>query len=175
MKILISILLLMNLFSVKGSHIVGGDIYYDYLGNNNYKFYISLYRDCHSTGAEYDDPMSLAVFNASNFMVQNVDVPFNGSNQLPVIFNNPCVNPPTDLCTELTVYTITLNLPPVNGGYNITYQRCCRTPSVNNLINPGSLGITLTCHVPGIDINANINSSPRFTNYPPLLLCNNED
>jgi len=175
MRIVITILLLMNLLSAKGAHIVGGDVYYDYLGNNNYRFYISVYRDCHSSGAAYDDPMSLAVFNASNFMVQNVDVPFTGSQQLPIVFNNPCVNPPNTICTELAVYTVVLNLPPVVGGYNVTYQRCCRTAAITNLINPSQTGITLTCHVPGVDINANINSSPRFTNYPPLLLCNNED
>lgn len=173
-KFLLILLVLTPLLS-KASHIVGGDIYYDYLGNNNYKFYISLYRDCNSPGAQYDDPLHLAVYTSTNQLIQDLQVPFPGSNVLPVVFNNPCVTPPNNICTELATYTVIINLPPVIGGYNISYQRCCRGPNITNLVNPDDTGITLTCHVPGIDTGANINSSPRFTNYPPLLLCNNED
>ena len=38
-------------------------------------------------------------------------------------------------------------------------------------------GITLTTHIPGSSLgNGTLyqNSSPRFTNYPPILLCNTE-
>ncbi len=159
----------------RASHIVGGDIYYDYLGNNNYRFTISVYRDCLSTGAAYDDPLMLAVYAANGVMVQNVAVPFPGSTILPVVFNNPCVTPPTNICTEVATYVVTINLPPTPGGYNVSYQRCCRGPNITNLINPDDTGFTLTCHVPGVDTGSWQNSSPRFDEYPPLLLCNNED
>lgn len=175
MRKIVFISFLLIVFQSKASHIVGGDIYYDYLGGNNYRFYISLYRDCNSPGAQYDDPLNLAVYASNGALVQNIEVPFPGSSILPVVFNNPCVTPPNNICTELATYTVVVNLPPINGGYNISYQRCCRGPNITNLINPDDTGITLTCHVPGIDTGANINSSPRFTNYPPLLLCNNED
>jgi hypothetical protein len=39
---------------------------------------------------------------------------------------------------------------------------------------PDDTGITLTTHVPGSDTGFTANSSPRFTNYPPILLCNND-
>ena len=175
MRKLLLLILLLNFLPIRASHIIGGDIYYDYLGNDTYRFYISLYRDCLSTGAAYDDPMYLAVYNQDNFLIQNVQIPFPGSNVLPVIFNNPCVTPPGNICTEVATYVTTINLPAAVGGYTITYQRCCRGPNINNLVNPDDTGITLTCKVPGVDTGANINSSPRFTNYPPLLLCNNED
>ena len=95
------------------SHIVGGDIYYDYLGNNNYKFYINVYRDCHSNGAEYDDPLFLEVYNQANVSVYHLSVPFPGHVNLPVSFNNPCVTPPSTICVEKAVYTVTVNLPQV--------------------------------------------------------------
>jgi gliding motility-associated-like protein len=154
---------------------VGGDIYYDYLGNDNYQFNISVYRDCNSTGAQFDNPLQLAVYNSQGFLVSNVGVPFPGSTVLPVVFNNPCVIPPGNICTEVAVYQVVLNLPPAVGGYTISYQRCCRGPNITNLVQPDDTGLTLTCHVPGSDTGANVNSSARFTNYPPLLLCNNED
>jgi gliding motility-associated-like protein len=158
------------------SHIVGGDIYYDYLGNNNYRFYITVYRDCLSTGAAYDDPLPLGIYTQGNSNpIQTLYVPFPGSVVLPVVFNNPCVNPPNNICVEKAVYTVVVNLPPIPGGYTVSYQRCCRGPNVTNLFQPDDTGLTLTTHVPGSETGATVNSSPRFTNYPPLLLCNNDD
>jgi gliding motility-associated-like protein len=172
--LIITILLTLFSFGSKASHIVGGDIYYDYLGNNSYRFYISVYRDCNSTGAQFDSPLQLAVYSGTN-LVQNVAVPFPGSQNLPVVFNNPCVTPPNNICIEKAEYEVVVNLPPINGGYTISYQRCCRGPNITNLMNPDDTGFTLTCRIPGLDTGNWENSSPRFTNYPPLLLCNNED
>jgi len=175
MRFVIAILLLLSFAPARASHIVGGDIYYDYLGNNQYRFTINLYRDCLSTGAQFDSPLPLGIFNAAGNMVQLVNVPFPGSQQIPVVFNNPCVIPPSNICTELASYQITVTLPPIPGGYYVAYQRCCRGPNITNLFNPDDTGITLMTHVPGSDTGNQVNSSPRFNNYPPLLLCNNED
>ena len=157
------------------SHIIGGDIYYNYLGNNQYRFFITLYRDCNSTGAEYDNPLQLAIYLGGNTLYQNISVPFPGSTILPVIFNNPCATPPTNICVERAVYTTVVTLPPSPNGYTISYQRCCRGPNVTNLINPDDTGITLSTTVPGSGSNYYQNSSPRFVNYPPILLCNNDN
>ena len=173
-KLLLSITLVLSAFCSQASHIVGGDIYYDYIGNDTYRFYISIYRDCNSTGAQFDNPLPLAVYN-NGALVQNISVPFPGSQNVPVVFNNPCVTPPTNICTENAIYITDIYLPPAVGGYTISYQRCCRGPNITNIVNPDDTGFTLTCQIPGINTNAWVNSSPRFTNYPPQLLCNNED
>ncbi|MDG1429576.1 MAG: PKD domain-containing protein [Crocinitomicaceae bacterium] len=174
MKYLIAFLMLASSLTSNASHIVGGEIYYDYMGNNVYRFYISVYRDCNSTGAQFDNPLSLSIYN-NGALVQNVNVGFPGSVPVPVVFNNPCVSPPNNICTENALYTVDVNLPPAVGGYTVTYQRCCRGPNVTNINNPDNTGFTLTCVVPGINTGAIINSSPRFNDYPPLLLCNNDD
>ncbi len=174
MKFVLHIVFLFSIFYANASHIVGGEIYYDYLGGNNYRFYISVYRDCNSTGAAFDSPLSLGVFSGGA-LIQNVQVGFNGSQIVPVVFNNPCVTAPSNICTENSVYETIINLPPSVNGYTITYQRCCRGPNINNLINPDDTGFTLTCVVPPMVNNNYINNSPRFNDYPPLLLCNNED
>jgi hypothetical protein len=85
MRYLLVIFLVLNLFSSRASHIVGGEIYYDYLGNNNYRFYISVYRDCLSTGAAFDSPLSLGLFNSSNQLIHNVPINFTGSTNVPVL------------------------------------------------------------------------------------------
>lgn len=173
--LLYSIVLLGIHFQSHASHIVGGEMYYDYLGNNQYRIYTVLYRDCASTGAAYDSPLYLGIFNSSNQMVMQVEVPFPGSVNLPVVFNNPCVTPPSGICTERAIYTTIVTLPPSPDGYTCAYQRCCRGPNVTNLNNPDDTGITLTTHITGTNQNALVNSSPRFTNYPPLVICNNEN
>ena len=172
--IIFPLFLLLSFFG-RASHIVGGDMYYDYLGNNQYRIYLALYRDCASTGAEYDSPLHLGVFNSSNQRVQDVQVNYPGSVQLPIIFTNPCVTPPSGICTERAIYVTILNLPPTPGGYTVSYQRCCRGPNVTNLDNPDDTGLTLATYITGTNSNALVNSSPRFTNYPPLVICNNED
>ena len=174
MRFLRSILIVLLGNQVFASHIIGGDMYYDYLGNNQYKFYITLYRDCNSSGAAYDDPLKLTIYKANGVLFQNIDVPYPGSIILPVEFNNPCATPPTNICVQRAIYTQIVTLPPIPGGYTISYQRCCRGPNVTNLINPDDTGLTLTTHVPGSETGFEHNSSPRFTNYPPILLCNND-
>ncbi len=174
MKSIILFFAFFSVFASNAAHIVGGDIYYDYLGGNNYRFYITLYRDCFSTGAQYDNPLPLAVYTSGNFLLTSIDVPFPGSVILPVVFNNPCGTAPTDICVEKAIYTTVINLPPAVGGYTVSYQRCCRGPAVTNLISPDDTGITLSTHVPGSETGFTVNSSPRFTNYPPLVLCSND-
>ena len=164
------------LISLKGfaSHIVGGEMYYDCLGGNEYRITLKLYRDCLSNGAEYDDPLPITIFNGSNTNIGGFDINFPGSVQLePSFNNNPCVNVPSDICVEEAVYTKIVILPASSNGYTLAYQRCCRGPDVTNLSNPGDQGLTLTVQIPPT-VQAACNSSARFTNYPPLLLCANE-
>ena len=174
-RFLILILILISSLRANATHIIGGEIYYDNLGNNNYRIYIVLYRDCATVnGAPYDNPLSLGIYSSNNVLVRTVQVPFPGSVVLPIVFSNPCVVPPTGFCNEKAVYITTVNLPPTPGGYNVSYQRCCRRPDVINIQNPGDTGLTVTTHITGTNSNALNNSSPRFTNYPPMVLCNNE-
>jgi len=174
-RILVLLLLVIcSPFVVMASHIVGGDIYYDYLGNNNYKFYIVVYRDCFSSGAAFDNPLPLGVFSNAG-LEKTVDVPYPGNQYLPVQFNNPCATPPSNVCTEKSTYTTIINLPPKVGGYTISYVRCCRGPNITNLIYPDGTGIAIFTKIPGSETGNQFNSSPRFTNYPPLLLCSNDN
>ena len=155
---------------VNASHIVGGVMYYDCLGGNQYRVTLKIYRDCASTGAAYDDPLPVTVFNGSGTQLTQFDISFPGSIVLPVVFNNPCVTIPGGICVEEAVYTTVVNLPASSNGYVLSYQRCCRGPAVTNLSVPENQGLTLTVKIPPAS-DAICNSSPRFNNYPPLLLC----
>jgi gliding motility-associated-like protein len=154
------------------SHIVGGEIYYDCLGGTTYKITVKVYRDCNST-TEYDTDLPMTVFNGVGSQIYDFLIPMPTPVQLDVVFNNPCVDIPSGICVQEAVYTKTVTLPASTSGYTLSYQKCCRTGSTQNLINPGDQGITLTIDIPP-PADAVCNSSPRFDNYPPLLLCANE-
>jgi len=169
--LLFTFIISLNTFA---SHIIGGEMFYDCLGGNQYRITVKLYRDCFSDGASYDDPLNLTVFDNNGNNVKHIEIPFPGSTHLSGDFNgNPCINPPNDLCIEEAIYQKIITLPDSSDNYTIAYQRCCRTPNVTNLTNPGNQGLTLTVQIPVNNV-VDCNSSPRFNNFPPLYLCANE-
>ncbi|MBK6526167.1 MAG: gliding motility-associated C-terminal domain-containing protein [Crocinitomicaceae bacterium] len=168
--LLISFVLFSVITDLKASHIVGGEMYYDCLGGTQYRITVKLYRDCASTGAAYDNPLPITVFNGNDVQIDHFTIPFPGSTVLPVVFNNPCVTIPSGICVEEAIYQQIVTLPASPNGYTLSYQRCCRGPAVTNLSVPEDQGLTLTVQIPPA-ADALCNNSPRFNNYPPLLLC----
>ena len=168
------ILFVLTLLSIKSfaTHIVGGEIYYEVMPLAQPTWYhitLKLYRDCFTGVAPYDNPATIFIFDDAGTFVDSVAIPFPGSTVLPVTINNPCFTPPTNICVEEAVYHTDVFLPGP-GGYNITYQRCCRNGTILNLINPGDVGSTYMAHIPATAI-AQGNSSPHFNNFPPIFLC----
>ncbi|MEX2485186.1 MAG: PKD domain-containing protein [Brumimicrobium sp.] len=176
MKSLLIILMFLTPLGLLAEHIVGGEISYECLGGNEYRVTIKMYRDCNGPGAQFDNPLSLGIFkNSDNSLFDEKSVSLPGSTQLPVEFNNPCVEPPNNICIQEAIYQTVFTLPPSNEGYKLVYQRCCRGPGIVNLTNPDEEGLTLTADIPGTDSGITCNSSPSFDNNPPLLLCNNDE
>ncbi len=175
MRILSSLLVvLLGAFSAQATHIVGGEIYYDHLGGDQYQVYLKLYRDCgpgNVNNTQYDASALLGVFggDGSNVFIESMIFP--GAIELPVSLDNPCLTAPPNVCIELAIYTKLLTLPARPDGYVLTYQRCCRTPTIINVANAGDQGLTCTVRIPG---SVAVNSSARFTGYPPVVLCLNE-
>ena len=170
--ILVSLLALIG----HATHLVGGEMFYDHLGGNTYQITLDLYRDCgpgNTNGTGFDVEATIGVFDASGNWIDQVIAAYTGEDIIPVDLNNPCLAVPPDVCIARARYVATFNLPPSAGGYDVSYTRCCRSPSVQNLNDPGSQGITNTVHIPGI-ANA-VNSSPHFNDYPSVALCIGED
>ncbi len=167
---LLILFLLLICSEVFATHIVGGEMYYKNLGNNDYEIRLTVYRDCYNGIPPFDNPASVGFFNASNQLVTFVNIPFVDLDTLPPAINAPCFIPPTDVCYEVTTYVDTVNLPPVQGGYQVVYQRCCRNQTIANLVNPNATGATFLAHIPGPEVVA-VNSNPVFNALPPNFLC----
>lgn len=169
LPILIFYLLLQSAVAY-AAHLVGGEISYECLGNNQYRIKLVVYRDCASLGAPFDAPATISIYNGSTLFA-NLSVFFGQRNGLPVTAPNSCTTLPPFVCTEKAVYTSTITLPPSPLGYTIAHQRCCRNASISNLPNPGAVGNTFTVDVPPNDTACN--STPDFLTDPPVALCLN--
>lgn len=156
---------------LKATHIVGGEIYYDNLGGNNYKITLKVYRDCFNGVPPLDNPAFVTIFDKNGTVVDTMEMPMISFNTVPPSINNPCIQQLGNACVEEGVYERTINLPPINGGYYIVYQRCCRNGTILNIVAPGNTGSTYWEHIPGPEVVAS-NSSPRFNKLPPIFLCN---
>jgi gliding motility-associated-like protein len=155
----------------EATHIVGGEIFYDALGGNNYKITLRVYRDCFNGQAPFDNPAIITVLDKNNNVITILNLSLLSVTNIPPTINSPCIQTPNTVCVEEGLYEGTVNLPPLNGGYYIVYQRCCRNNTILNLVSPGNVGATYYEHIPGPEVVAT-NSSPRYKKFPPIFLCN---
>ncbi len=169
MRRLLVLLALTLGFASNAAHLVGGEITYTCLGSNQYQVKLRIYRDCFSGGAAFDNSVNFTVYNLAGAVVTNPSVPKGPTISVPAGTGNPCLTTPPNICTEYAEYVATLTLPPVVGGYTISYQRCCRNSTISNISNPGSRGNTYTVKIPSMDNTCN--STPTFTTVPPIVLC----
>jgi gliding motility-associated-like protein len=161
---------LLLVFPLKATHIIGGEMYYDCLGGNNYLITLKVYRDCLNGQAPFDNPASISVWDAGGNLLQTINLPFPGANNVPFTPSSPCFQAPPGVCVEEAIYTIQATLPIQTSGITLAYQRCCRNNSIVNLVNPGSTGSTYQTTIPGTNL-VSCNSSPRFNNFPPIAVC----
>jgi len=167
-------LLLLLCPSTEASHIVGGDISYQHIEGNTYEILVRVYRDCFYglDDAQFDDPASVGIFNASNIPIEDLRIPYVSDDTLSAVFTNPCLFIPDDVCVHTTEYRDTVTLAPLVGNetYTFVYQRCCRNQTITNINQPDETGasytITMTAESMALD-----NSTPDFGQPAPIFIC----
>lgn len=155
------------------SHIVGGEIYYQYISNDDYLIFLKVYRDCDTGNANFDDPAYISIFDGSNNYLQTISLTTPTITPMQPDVDNPCLIVPEGICVEEAIYSVSVNLPPTTGGYTLTYQRCCRNSTIDNILSPSNIGSTYTIQIPDTSI-ASTNNSPYYNNFPPIVICNND-
>jgi gliding motility-associated-like protein len=172
--ILVVIWVFVALSTGLSTHIVGGEITYTCLGNNQYEVKLSVYRDCFNGVPPFDDPASLGVFTSNDSLLFAVDLVWNQlEDTLPIYLNNPCLVRPPDVCVHRTTYSTILDLPIRPGGYKLVYQRCCRNQLIRNVPDPEAVGITIISEIRDESL-ALCNSSAVYNYWPPLAICAHE-
>lgn len=169
-KTILLLFFLANNAQLNATHIVGGELYYSYLGNNRYAIELRVYRDCYTGVPFFDNPASIGFFNLNNNLYIERCVPLLAFGLIPPTITSPCFIPPIDVCYQWSIYRDTVILAPVSGGYQLAYQRCCRNFSILNIQTPLDVGITIYAKTPS-DIAYAQNSNPVFDTLPPPFMC----
>ncbi len=163
-------------------HIVGGEIYYECVGHGslpdtrNYMLTMKIYRDCAGNGAEFDNPAQIGIYSYINGVYQFVflrNINHGVIKDLEFV-ENPCLILPPNVCVEEASYIINLNnLPIIAGSYILSWQRCCRNNTINNINAPNNTGATYTIEITE-EAQRTCNSGPYFNEFPPIGICVND-
>ncbi|MBK6948241.1 MAG: gliding motility-associated C-terminal domain-containing protein [Haliscomenobacter sp.] len=160
--------------SAQATHIVGGEIGYRCLGNNQYEVTLRVYRDCFYGDdlAPFDDPASIGIFDRNGLLVRNLLVTKTGNDTLTNIIDK-CILNSGNVCVHTTTYKATVTLMPRPGGYRFVYQRCCRNETIRNIVKPLETGATYDIHLTEAAMKR-CNNSPVFNAWPPIFICRDE-
>ena len=172
------------LFSNKSyaSHIVGGEMTYVCLGDNEYEISLTVYRDCFLGTTFFDDTVSIGIFNNNDELVPSVGngiapgeirILFSSFQDIGSIVSDSCLTLNNDICIQASTYKDTVILPVISGGYQLVYQRCCRNSQITNITNAANTGITLYSFISEESLTKCI-SSPEFNTVIPTVACINE-
>ncbi|MBK8855615.1 MAG: gliding motility-associated C-terminal domain-containing protein [Saprospiraceae bacterium] len=172
-------------FQVQGlaRHIIGGEVKYVCLGTNptndsvHFQITFKMYRDSRSGGANFDNTANFGIFTKESANVwdfyRRVQTQVEQINEIPPNNNDPCIIVPPNVGVEEGIYQFEVWLPILTKDYMIAYQRCCRNPTISNLINPGNQGAAFTIIISPL-AQRSCNDSPDFISFPPVVLCVNE-
>lgn len=174
----LSILSFLMQVDLSAAHIIGGEITYECIGNNQYRFTMKIYRDCAGGGAEFDSAGggltgTITVYegNGNNAtLISTVELAPPIITPIQPNISDPCLVIPVGVCVEEGIYEFTLTLPESDRTYNIVYQRCCRNNTIVNLVAPGDSGATYWVEVKP-EAQELCNNSPVFNEFPPIVIC----
>lgn len=170
--VFLCLFLLFGKKEAQATHIVGADLYYECVGNDDYRVVLRFMRDCSPGSFHFDDPIYIYVMQAANPFIRTwYAIPLPADTvDLDAEGWDICVGTTTDPCIREAVFRRTIHLDPIQGGYIIGWARCCRNDLISNLADPLDEGATWIAKVPGPE-DASCNSMPVFKNRPPIFIC----
>ncbi len=173
-KFLTALLLLFFAHGVIASHIMGGYLSYKYISGNTYQIKLTLFRECNGQTL-FDGEPSAPIMYAILGLSESSTAQFLGSWELPApvvtnvaaVYDSACSNVNSRYCISKGVYTDTIILPDTTIAYTITYQRCCLSNYVVNVVQLNEAGETFCITIPPTHLFAN--NSPVFDSFPAVL------
>ncbi|KAB2808686.1 gliding motility-associated C-terminal domain-containing protein [Phaeocystidibacter luteus] len=180
MKLLKSLLLfafvLTGWSTANASHIIGGDIQYEYLGNNQYYIKLVLYRNF--PGIQLGPNQTVYVRSATcGGAITTINLPRTA--QFMAAGNTfGCISQQSaGFQPEVNIYETTVSNPLVLTqnctDYKISWNECCKPPGITNIgtgNNSATLGFYFEAELNRRQGLGN-NSSPIFTSDPLAYIC----
>lgn len=159
----------LSISSSHATHIMGGELTYTCLGNNQYELVLIIYRDCNGInlgstqiinqiddcGSSTNHALSLVSFQEITPVCPNLQATAcNGGGGIYGI--------------EEFIYKTTLTLAPNCTNINFSWNLCCRNYAINTLSSPGSESMYIQTIIPDASV---CNNSPVFLNNPTPFAC----
>ena len=147
---------------VKATHITGGDISYECIGQDSFLVTLNLFRDCAGIGLNPTENINFTSSCGSNLLISATRQSVTEISQLcPTSINNSTCNGGNYTGIERHTYTTIAVLSPPCNSWTMSWSSCCRNQFVVNLINPGSQNTYIDAVMySGTDA---CNRSPYFT------------
>lgn len=173
----LSLLACLNLFLVysgaKASHLVGGEINYKYISQNNYLITLKLYRDCAGIPMVGSTSVNIISVNCGFSTTALLSLTGGPTQISPVcssqILNTTC-NSGYYMGIEEYIYTGTAAINYPCSDWIISWNECCRNTGISNLV------ITNGIQQAGLYLSATLNNYNFPSNnscqfmYPPLTV-----
>ncbi len=151
-------------FQATASHIVGGEVTYQCLGNNSYRVIVTKFRDC--SGVIMQPTTNLSIHRGNGSWDTLLFIP-KGPSSFINVSKPGCGVPTPNICIETARYILdSIHLPPSIFGYTLYNQGCCRNYNVNNILDAWKVGSTFPSQIVGT--GGGCNNSPVFNKYPPV-------
>ncbi len=167
------------------SHLLGGEIIWECLPSGQYRFTLTLYRDC--TGATLGTGGQTLISNSPAGNIPCAKIATNYINKECGAL--PCASLPNGYIggIEQHVYRsapVTLTGTPPAAGWSFAWNLCCRPGTVTNLSAPSGQAYTLRAFMypftpPGstspLPANPCYDASPDFLEAPDVTVCTGFD
>ncbi|MBT30484.1 MAG: hypothetical protein CMO01_12570 [Thalassobius sp.] len=157
--------------SAQATHIVGGELELQHVGNDLYQLGLILYFD-NISGLEgaRDPSATIYIYSKStNDLIRQYTMPRISVSRVEYTSPECAVG---YLSTDKLYYStqVRLSASIFNDpkGYYAVYERCCRNGSVQNIVDPGGAGQAFYMEFPAVvkDGEPFVNSTPKL--FPPL-------
>lgn len=173
LKLLLVLVGLAFTWNTQASHLIGGDIQYEYLGNNRYYIKLVLYRE--NTGIALPPSTFVDVKSASCGFTGSIEV-FRTQQYFADAYD--CISQSAAGYTpQVNVYETTVSNPLVLNlncnDYKISWDVCCKPLGIDNVGNgvaTNTLGFYFEAELNRRTGLGN-NSSPSFISAPIAYLC----
>ncbi len=168
--LLVSALIFLGTFSSFASHLMGGEITYKHIANDDYEVTLVVYRDCSgidvgtSQNVTFESANCGQNFTLSFPLITTLDV-----SQLCGLdsLNSTC-HGGTLPGTEQWIYRDTVTLSPC-PDWQIHWNSGTRNPAITNLVTPSTQNLFILTTLNNV-IGAN-NSSPQYLAIPTPYMC----
>ncbi len=156
------------------SHIMGGEINYQWQTGNTYTIRLTMYRDCMGIPFSNYQTMnyeSISCGLSDTFSVYQVGVPVSVSPICNSSLPNSSCNGGGLFGVQQFTYEGTITLPGNCSDWILSMTQCCRNGTITNLATPGAVGSYFSARLNNLDVP--FNNSVTFGSIPYNMINNN--